>query len=117
MAKVTGAPASCSTSSPDWVLLIGGAYRTTDLNGIGQNPAARPASPTTDGQTLSGSGGSRTTGRTILRGGRDKRSFKTSAVVHHILAGADYDDFQIDRLQTRYRLPAFNGQSLAAANA
>ena len=39
-------------------------------------------------------------------------------VGHHILFGADYENFTLDRLQTRYRPPAFNaGTTLAVSNA
>jgi len=121
VAKVTGHQAELQhILARDWVLLIGGAYRSTDLNGIGQNPELAVARQPyyVDGQTLSRQ--RRFTsystddfvGRAEISG-----SFKTSTMVHHILAGADYNDFQIDRLQTRYRPPAFNGQSLAVMNA
>jgi iron complex outermembrane receptor protein len=44
--------------------------------------------------------------------------FKTGFVGHHILLGADYEDFKLDRLQTRYRPPVFNaGTTLAVSNA
>ncbi|MEO8103647.1 MAG: TonB-dependent receptor [Betaproteobacteria bacterium] len=105
----------------NWVLLVGGAYRTTELNGIGQNPefAAARNRFFTDGQTLarqrrfSTYESDDTVGRVEVSGG-----FKTESVGHHILFGADYENFKLDRLQTRYRPPAFNaGTTLAVANA
>jgi iron complex outermembrane recepter protein len=105
----------------NWVLLVGAAYRTTELNGIGQNPefAAARNPFFTDGQTLSRQRrftdyeSSDRVGRVELSGG-----FNTGPVAHHLLAGTDYEEFQLDRLQTRYRPPAFNASStLAILNA
>lgn len=105
----------------NWVLLIGAAYRTTDLNGIGQNPefAAARNPFFTDGQTLSRQRrfthyeSSDRVGRVEVSGG-----FSTGSIAHHLLAGTDYEEFQLDRLQTRYRPPAFNSSStLAILNA
>ncbi|HSW84407.1 MAG TPA: TonB-dependent receptor [Usitatibacter sp.] len=121
VAKVTGHQAELQhILARNWVLLLGGAYRTTDMNGIGQNPelAAARQPYLQDGQTLSRQ--RRFTnystddfiGRAEISG-----AFKTGAVANHLLFGADYEDFQIDRLQTRYRPPVYNGQSLAVMNA
>lgn len=105
----------------DWVLLVGAAFRNTQLNGIGQNPefAAGRNRFFTDGQTLARQRrftnyeSDDTVLRAELSGG-----FKTESVRHHILLGADYEDFQLDRLQTRYRPPAFNASTtLATSNA
>jgi iron complex outermembrane receptor protein len=105
----------------NWVLLIGGAYRTTKLNGIGENPefAAARNPFFTDGQTLarqrrfSNYESTDSIGRAELSG-----NFKTGIVTHHLLGGADYNEFELDRLQTRYRPPAFNASStLATENA
>ena len=105
----------------NWVLLIGGAYRTTKLNGIGENPefAAGRNPFFTDGQTLarqrrfSNYESTDSIARAELSG-----TFKTASVTHHVLGGADYDEFELDRLQTRYRPPAVNANStLATQNA
>jgi iron complex outermembrane recepter protein len=105
----------------NWVLLVGGAFRTTKLNGIGQNPefAAARNRFFTDGQTLARQRrftnyeSDDTVGRAEVSG-----AFKTGGVVHHILFGADYEKFVLDRLQTRYRPPAFNATTtLAISNA
>lgn len=105
----------------NWVLLVGAAYRTTGLNGIGQNPefAAARNPFFTDGQTLSRQRrftdyeSDDMVGRVEVSGG-----FKTGSVGHHLLLGADYERFQLDRLQTRYRPPVFNaGSTLAILNA
>ena len=104
----------------DWVLLLGGAYRTTGLSGIGENPELAVARQPyfVDGQTLSRQRRFTTydstdkIGRAELSG-----KFNTASVVHHLLTGVDYEDFELDRLQTRYRPPVYNGQSLAVMNA
>ena len=105
----------------NWVLLVGGAYRTTKLNGIGQNPEFGAARNRffTDGQTLARQRrftnyeSDDTVGRAEVSGG-----FKSGSVGHHILFGADYESFKLDRLQTRYRPPAFNASTtLAVSNA
>lgn len=122
VAKVLGHQAELQhTFWRNWVLLVGGAFRTTKLAGIGQNPefAAARNPFFTDGQTLSRQRrftdyeSDDAVGRVEVSGG-----FKTGAVAHHILLGADYEDFKLDRLQTRYRPPAFTSTStLAVLNA
>ena len=121
-AKVLGHQAELQyTFAKNWVLLVGGTYRTTELNGIGQNPELAVARQPyfIDGATLSRQRrftdyeSSDAVGRVEVSGG-----FKTGAVAHHLLTGADYEDFKLDRLQTRYRPPAFNPNlSLATMNA
>lgn len=105
----------------NWVFLLGASHRTTKMKGIGQNPefAAARNPFFTDGQTLARQRrftdyeSEDTVGRIEASGG-----FKTGAVGHHILLGADYEDFKLDRLQTRYRPPAFTSTtSLAISNA
>ena len=122
VAKVLGHQAELQhIFAKNWVLLVGAAYRTTKLNGIGENPefAASRNLFFTDGQTLSRQRrftnyeSTDTIGRAEVSGG-----VKTGAVAHHLLFGADYDEFQLDRLQTRYRPPARNASStLATLNA
>ena len=105
----------------NWVLLVGGAFRNTKLDGIGENPefAAARNPFFTDGQTLARQRrftnyeSDDAVGRAEVSGG-----FKTGSVGHHILFGADYENFKLDRLQRRYRPPAFNaGTTLAVSNA
>lgn len=104
-----------------WNFIIGAAHRTTDLAGIGQNPelAAARQPFLTDGRTLSRQrrftdyGSRDLTGRAEVSG-----TVKAGGMTHHILLGGDYEDFKLDRLQTRYRPPAFNATStLAVMNA
>lgn len=104
-----------------WTLLAGGSYRSSELDGIGQNPefAAGRNQFFTDGRTLSRQRrftnyeSKDVVGRAEISG-----NFLTGPVKHHLLAGADFEDFKLDRLQTRYRPPVYNGtQSLAVMNA
>jgi len=105
----------------NWVLLAGAAYRTTELVGFGENPefAAARQPFFTDGQTLSRQRrytdykSTDETARAELSG-----SLQFGGIRHHLLAGADYDEFKLDRLQTRYRPPAVTASStLATLNA
>jgi iron complex outermembrane receptor protein len=122
IAKVLGHQAELQhIFAKNWVLLIGGAARNTKLDGIGQNPefAAARNPFFTDGQTLARQRrftnyeSDDNVGRAEVSGG-----FKTGSIGHHILFGADYESFKLDRLQTRYRPPAFNAStSLAVSNA
>lgn len=105
----------------NWVMLLGAAFRNTKLDGIGQNPefAAARNKFFTDGQTLARQRrftnyeSEDTVLRAELSGG-----FKAGGVGHHILFGTDYEKFKLDRLQTRYRPPAFNATTtLATSNA
>jgi len=107
--------------SKDWVLLVGAAYRTTELDGVGQNPELAVARQPyfADGVTLSRQRRFTDYESTDLVGRAEVSGLiKTGSVTHHLLTGADYEKFKLDRLQTRYRPPAFNGsQSLAVMNA
>lgn len=105
----------------NWALLVGGAYRETDLTGFGQNPelVASRQPFFTDGQTLSRQRrftdyeSNDMTTRAEVSG-----TFLTGALTNHLLFGADYEEFELDRLQTRYRPPVFNANTtLAQMNA
>jgi iron complex outermembrane receptor protein len=105
----------------NWALLIGGGYRETELTGFGQNPefAAARQPFFTDGQTLSRQRrftdyeSNDMTTRAEISG-----TFSTGALTHHLLVGADYEEFELDRYQTRYRPPVFTATStLAQMNA
>lgn len=121
VAKVLGHQAQLQHNlAKGWVLLAGAAYRETYLEGIGQTPelAAARQPYFTDGVTLSRQrrftdyDSSNLVLRTELSG-----TFKTGGITHHLLTGADYEEFELTRLQTRYRPPVFSGQSLAVMNA
>lgn len=104
-----------------WTLLVGGAYRETGLRGFGQNPelVASRQPFFTDGQTLSRQrrytdyDSSDLVARAEISG-----NFDMGSLTHHLLFGADYEEFELVRLQTRYRPPVFTSTStLAQLNA
>ena len=121
-AKVLGHQAQLQhVFAKDWVLLVGAAYRSTQLDGIGQNPefAAARQPYYLDGATLSRQRrfNDYDTDDLVVRA-EMSGGLKTGGVRHHLLFGADYEEFTLDRLQNRYRPPAYNGtQSLAVMNA
>ncbi len=105
----------------NWSLLAGFGYRTTSLQGIGEYPefaAARQPYFTTG---------------TILA--RQRRSldfdskdltlraeingkFSMGSMLNHVVLGMDYNKFELDQIQTRFRPGAFNANStLASINA
>jgi iron complex outermembrane recepter protein len=105
----------------NWALLVGGGYRETWLTGFGQNPefAAARQPFFSDGQTLSRQrrftdyDSKDMTTRAEISG-----TFETGALTHHLLLGTDYEEFELDRYQTRYRPPVFTATStLAQMNA
>ena len=104
-----------------WTLLVGGAYRETELTGFSQSPelVASRQPFFTDGQTLSRQRrftdyeSSDMTTRAEISG-----TFATGGLTHHLLFGADYEEFELDRFQTRFRPPVFNASlTLAQMNA
>lgn len=105
----------------DWGVLFGAGYRDTDLKGYGESPefAAARQKFFTDGRTLarqrrfSDYTSTDTTLRSEVNG-----QLQTAGLTHHILIGADYDDFKLDQFQNRYRPPAWTPTStLAQMNA
>jgi iron complex outermembrane receptor protein len=97
-----------------WVMLIGGAYRETSLKGFGQNPelVASRQPFFTDGQTLSRQRRYTDYDSTdLVTRAELSGSFGTGPLTHHLLFGADYEEFELDRLQTRYRPPVFTPTS------
>jgi iron complex outermembrane receptor protein len=104
----------------DWVLLVGAAYRTTDFAGFGQNPELAVARQAyyVDGQTLSRQRRYTDYASTdwVVRA-EVSGKFKTGDMTHHLLAGFDYNEFELDRLQIRYRPPVLAaGQSSQVQN-
>lgn len=115
IAKVLGHQAELQHNfGGTWALLVGAAYRDTELTGFGQNPelVASRQPFFTDGQTLSRQrrytdyDSNDLTTRAEMSG-----SFATGPLTHHLLFGADYEEFELIRLQTRYRPPVFTPAS------
>lgn len=107
-----------------WTFLSGFGYRTTDLVGIGEYPEFAAAR-----QPFFDSGAIFTPG-TILS--RQRRSldfhskdltvrgeingeFDMGSIVNHVVFGADYNRFELDQIQTRYRPGAYSAASTMAA--
>ncbi len=93
----------------DWSLLVGFGALNTSLKGTAEDPElAASHDPFLQGGSI----------LARRRVSRDYRSsdlvprgeisgkFHTGDVAHHILFGADYDDFKLDEVQGRYRPPA-----------
>jgi iron complex outermembrane receptor protein len=96
-----------------WSALLGFGYRDTSLSGFSSDPEITPAR-----QLLY-------TGSTLMSRQRRFRDYDTrnlvarseisgklytGSLVHHLLIGADYDEFDIDQVQTRFRPPLATAQ-------
>lgn len=108
--------------SPDWSLVLGVGYRDTSFRGYSTEAelAAGRQRIFTDGTTLSRQRRYRdysTTDLTIR--GELSGKFDTAGLTHHLLVGADWDAYEIDTIQNRYRPPTVANQaagSLALGN-
>jgi iron complex outermembrane receptor protein len=107
--------------SDDWTLLAGFSHRDTKLSGFGQTPelvASRQPFFTT-GTILSRQRrfSIYDSADTIVRA-EVSGKFDLAGMTHHLLFGADYDRFRLQRYQTRYRPPVVAaGQTLTQQNA
>lgn len=104
----------------DWVAILGFGYRTTSMAGFSEDPELVAGRQTlfSTGTMLSRQRRSRDyhtrniTGRAEISG-----KINTGDIVHHVLLGADADEFDINLLQLRYRPPAYTaGTPITAAN-
>ncbi len=105
----------------NWTLLVGFGYLGTTLKGFGEDPefAANRNPFFANGQILAR--------RRIQRDyksddfvprGEISGRFDTFGLTHHVLAGADYEDFTLDQVQNRYRPPKYTATTtLAQMNA
>lgn len=104
--------------SRDWSVLIGVGYRDTTFKGYSSEAeltAGRQAIYA-NGTQLSRQRRYRdyeTTDQVVR--GEVSGKLHTGPFVHHLLIGADYDDYQLDTIQLRYRPPVIATQ-LSAAN-
>ncbi|GBR52048.1 TonB-dependent siderophore receptor [Neokomagataea thailandica NBRC 106555] len=105
----------------NWGLQLGFGDRLTDMEGFGETPELATARQPLfrDGRTLSRQRRyidyqtEDLVGRAELSG-----EFKTWSLKHHVLIGTDYDAFDFDSVQKRYRPPALSSNpSQAALNA
>ena len=95
--------------SKDWTILLGAGYRDTSFSGFSSDAEITP------GRQLLYAGGTLLsrqrrfrdydTKNTVLRGEISGKLY-TGSLVHHLLIGADYDKFDIDQIQLRFRPPS-----------
>lgn len=97
----------------DWSVLLGFGYRDTSFNGFSSDAEITP------GRQLLFSGGTRMSRqrrhrdydtRNLVGRGEVSGKLYTGSLVHHILFGADYDEFDIDQIQLRFRPPSIAAQ-------
>ena len=108
--------------SEKWALLAGFGYRTTSLLGIGEYPefaAGRQPFFTNGGTILSRQRRSLDfDSKDLTLRAEINGEFGMGSLVNHVVLGMDYNRFELDQIQTRYRPPAFTPAStLAALNA
>jgi iron complex outermembrane receptor protein len=101
----------------DWTVLLGFGDLNTALQGTAEDPelAAARNPFLQGGDILSRRRISRDYhGNDIVPRAEISGRFETGPLVHHILVGADYDDFKLDEVQGRYRPPAVTATSTLA---
>ncbi|WP_066552075.1 TonB-dependent siderophore receptor [Croceicoccus bisphenolivorans] len=106
--------------SRDWFFLIGAGYRDTSFEGYSSDAelAGNRQIIDNDGENLARQRRYRdydTTNKTIR--GEISGKLYTGPLTHHVLVGADYDEFKLDLFQTRIR-PAIYvaGSPITSAN-
>ncbi|WP_242117000.1 TonB-dependent siderophore receptor [Sphingomonas lacusdianchii] len=100
--------------SPNWSLVLGIGYRDTFFKGISTEAelAAGRQRIYTDGTTLSRQRRERDYSTTDLTfRGELSGQFATGPLQHHMIIGADWDDYQLDVVQNRYRPPVVASQT------
>jgi len=92
--------------SEDWTLMLGAGYKDTIFRGFSSDPELARARQAiyTDGRTLTRQRRYRDYGTThMVFRGEISGKLNTGSIVHNIRVGADWDKFEIETLQTRYR--------------
>ena len=102
--------------SNDWSVVLGVGYRDTSFKGFSTEAelATGRQQVYRDGQTLSRIRRYRdysTTDLTVR--GEVSGKFDTFGLSHHLIFGADWDDFELTVVQSRYRPPAVAAQTTA----
>lgn len=96
-----------------WSALLGFGYRDTSFSGFSSDAEITP------GRQLLYSGGTLLSRqrrfrdydtRNLVVRGEISGKLNTGSLVHHILIGADYDEFDIDQIQLRFRPPLIAAQ-------
>lgn len=94
--------------SKDWNILLGAGYRDTSFHGFSSDAEITPGRQAlyAGGTLLSRQRRFRDydTRNLVLRGEVSGKLY-TGSLVHHLLVGADYDEFDIDQIQLRFRPP------------
>jgi iron complex outermembrane receptor protein len=97
--------------SDDWVVMLGAGYKDTTFEGFSSDPelALGRQLIDNDGRTLSRQRRFRdySTTHMVFRGEISGKA-ETGSIVHNIRVGADWDKFEIELLQTRYRPTALD---------
>ncbi|MFZ2997937.1 TonB-dependent siderophore receptor [Sphingobium sp.] len=92
--------------SSDWTLMLGAGYKDTTFEGFSSDPELALGRQLIDnnGRTLSRQRRYRdySTTHLVFRG-EISGKVNTGSIVHNIRVGADWDKFEIELLQTRYR--------------
>lgn len=96
--------------SRDWFLLIGAGYRDSSFEGYSSDAELAGSRQTLDdtGDILSRQRRFRDydATNTTIRGELSGKLY-TGALTHHILVGADWDKFELDLVQFRFRPPSY----------
>ncbi|MES2157858.1 MAG: TonB-dependent siderophore receptor [Pseudomonadota bacterium] len=92
--------------SDDWVVMLGAGYKDTTFEGFSSDPELVLGRQRidNDGRTLTRQRRYRdySTTHMVFRG-EISGKVETGSIVHNIRVGADWDKFEIDTFQTRYR--------------
>ncbi|MEO6715826.1 MAG: TonB-dependent receptor [Novosphingobium sp.] len=104
----------------DWVAILGFGYRDTSFKGFSVDPELSLSRQTIDNDGINLARQHRfrdyNTTNTVIRG-EVSGKVNTGSIVHHVLVGADWDKFNIDLFQQRYRPPNYvAGSPITAAN-
>ena len=97
-----------------WSMVLGVGYRDTSFKGFSSEPelAAGRQRFYLDGQTVSRQRRQRDYSTTDLTfRGEVSGRFDTFGIAHHLLIGADWDGYELDVIQNRYRPPLIASQS------
>lgn len=104
----------------NWVAILGFGYRDTSFKGFSVDPELSPSRQIIDNDGINLSRQHRfrdyNTINMVIRGELSGKVY-TGSIVHHVLVGADWDRFEIDLFQQRYRPPAYTaGSPITSAN-
>lgn len=101
----------------DWVFLLGGGYRSTIFRGFSSDAELSLSRQTLDNDLTNLARQRRyrdySTKNAVVRGELSGKVY-TGPLTHHVIVGADWDQFDIDLLQVRFRGP--NPGTVAGSN-